>query len=235
MIRVSAIRFFSVVSPVPVYLRVAFAGATVFGASMLWLNAAEIDSALGVVLLLQMFAVSNGYSAGARRGWFDPLLVSGTTRRAIAVSNLAASSLPGVLAWFALGLVETAARHGAWPAALSSQRLTALAVVTAVSWSAGLSLPRMGAAVLWIAGLIALASTRALLPQMVSLHTAPRLSADVAADVAAFAVCPFLLLSDVAAVRAPLVIGPVFGLAFAAAAAGVAWASRRDVPLGCPS
>ncbi len=233
MIRVSAVRFFHVVSPAPGYLRAALVAAAGLGGWMLWLNAAEVDSALGSVLLLQMCAVSNGYGAAARRGWFDPLLVSGRSRRAIACANLAAAAWPGVLAWLALALVETAVRHGGWPAALTPHRLAALAIVTMVAWSGGLGLPRMGAAVLWIAGLLVLASTRMLLPQMASLQTSPRLPADVAADVLACVVCPFLLLADTAAVRAPAVVLSVFALACGSGAIGAAWASRRGVPLEC--
>lgn len=235
MIRVSAVRFFHVVSPVPAYLRAALAASVVMGAWMLWLNAAEIDSALGSILLLQMCAVSNGYAVAARRGWFDPLLVSSRSRHAIALANLAAAACPGLLAWLVLALVETMVRHGGWPAALTLHRLAALAIVTTVSWSAGLALPRMGAAVLWMAGLLVLASTRMLLPQMASLQSSPRFLDDIAADVLAATVCPFLLLADTAAVRTPGVVFSVFALACGSAAAGVSWASRRGAPLGCPS
>ncbi len=235
MIRVSAVHFFQVVSPVPRYVRVAFVGAAVLGVWMLWLNPAEIDSALGSVLLLQMCAVSNGYHAAARRGWFDPLLVSGRRRGAIARANLLAAAWPGAAVWLVLALMETTTRHAAWPAALTPQRLAALAIVTTISWSAGLHLPRMGAAVLWMAGLLTLASTRMLLPQLAVLQARPHGPIEVGADTLAFVICPFLLLADAPAVRDPAVILCVLAVSCGTAAAGAVWMTHRDVPLGNPS
>jgi hypothetical protein len=231
VIRVSAVRFFHVVSPVPRYLRAALAAAVVLGGWMLWLNPREVDSALGSVLLLQMCAASNGYGAAARHGWFDPLLVTGRSRGAVAGANLLAAAWPGVAAWLLLALVETVVRHGAWPAALALQRLAALALVTGVSWAAGLNLPRTGAAVLWIAGLLALASTRMLLPHLAALQTPPHTLIEVVSDAIAFTACPFLLLGDTAAVRDPAVIVVVLTVSAGSTMAGIAWIVSRDVPL----
>lgn len=235
MIRVSAIRFFHVVSPVPGYLRIAMASAAVLGAWMLWLNAGEVDSALGSVLLLQMFAVSNGYAAAARRGWFDSLLVSGRGGPGAPYASLAAAAWPGIAVWLLLALIEAAARHGGWPSALTLHRLAALAMITAGAWTAGLKLPRMGGATLWVAVLLVLASTRALLPQMTSLQSSPRLPIHAAADALACIVCPFLLLADYPGVRDPIVTLCVLCVAAVCVAGGAAWVSRRGVPLGCAS
>ncbi len=235
MIRVSAVRFFQVVAPVPRYVRCALGGAACLGAWMLWLNPGDVDSALASVLLLQMFAVSNGYAVAAGRGWFDPLLVAGRGRRTMAYANLVAAAWPGVATWLVLAGFETIARRGDWPAALAFHRLAALAIVTAGGWAAGLKLPRAGAAMAWIATLVVLASTRVLLPRMAALQSPPRRLVEVAADALACIVCPFLLLGDMPAVRDPLVGLSVICVAAGCAAGGAAWVAARNVPLGCAS
>jgi hypothetical protein len=107
--------------------------------------------------------------------------------------------------------------------------------VTCVSWAVGLNLPRTGAAVLWTGGLLALASTRMLLPQLATLQTRPHTPIEVVSDAIAFAACPFLLLGDTAAVRDPAVILLVLAVSAGSAMTGIAWIVSRDVPLGNPA
>lgn len=233
MIRVSTIRFFTVVAPVPVYLRLALAAAAGLGAWMVWLNPRDVDSALGSILLLQMFAVSTGYASMARRGWFDALLVSGRRRASHGYANLAASALPGVAVWLVVAAVEAICRGGQWPAALSTQRVAALAIVTTGAWAGGLMLPRNASAALWIAALLVLASSRSFLPQLPELQTAPHGLQQLATRALACTLCPFLLLGDTVVARDPGVIGAVLSAAGACASAGSTWLSRREWPLAC--
>lgn len=235
MIRVSSFRYFNVVTPVPRYLRLAFVAALVLGAAMLWLNPTEVDSALGSILLLQMCAASAGYAAAARRGWFDPVLVSGRDRRGIALANLAAAAWPGAAAWLLLATVEAILRHGQWPAALALHRVAAFAVATSIAWAGGLGLPRTAAAMLWLALLLALASTRLFLPRLVSLQSPPHGPIEIGSGALACIVCPFLLLADAAAVRDVAVVSCVIVASIACAAAGTMWIARRDWPLVCLS
>ena len=235
MIRVSSFRYFNVVVPVPRYLRLAFVAALVLGVAMLWLNPAEVDSALGGILLLQMCATSTGYTAAARRGWFDPLLVCGRDRRAIALANLAAAAWPGAAAWLLVAMCEAILRHGEWPAALALHRVTALAVATSIAWAGGLGLPRTAAAMLWLALLLALASTRMFLPRLVWLQSSPHGPIEIGSAALACIVCPFLLLADAVAVRDVAVVTCVLAASIACTAAGTTWVARRDWPLVCLS
>ena len=59
----------------------------------------ELDSALGMLLFVQMFMASSGFLARARRGHFDSILTSASERVSVLVSHWLASVLPGVLAW----------------------------------------------------------------------------------------------------------------------------------------
>jgi hypothetical protein len=232
VIRVSSFRYFNVVTPVPRYLRLAFVAALVLGLAMLWLDPMEVDSALGSILLLQMCAASAGYTTAARRGWFDPLLVSGRDRRAIALANLAAAAWPGAAAWLLLASFEAILTHGHWPAALALHRVAALALATSIAWAGGLGLPRTAAAMLWLALLLALASTRMFLPRLVSLQSPPHGPIEIGSAALACTVCPFLL-ADAAAVRDVAVVSCVIAVSIACAAAGTIWIASRDWPLVC--
>jgi hypothetical protein len=228
---VSSIRFFTVVSPVPRYLQLALLASVVLGTWMLWLNPRDIDSALGSVLFLQMCAVSNGYVSAARRGWFDPLIVSGRNRRRTAYANLAAAALPGAVAWLALAVMQAVLLAPAWPSSLSANRLAALAIVTTVGWAAGLHLPRAGSALVWSAILVITAMSRRWLPSLASLQLIPSGLGQVGADVGACLVCPFLLLGDSAAVRDPRVVAGVILAAAVCAVAGAISLDHRESPL----
>jgi hypothetical protein len=231
VIRVSTLRFFEVVAPVPRHVQIALAASAALGAWMVWLNPRDADSALGSVLLLQMFAVSNGYASTARRGWFDPLLVSGRGRAAQAYANLAASALPGLVVWLFIAMLELFRGSGAWPAALTAQRIAALSIVTTGAWAAGVMLPRHASGMLWLAILLVLASSRGLLPELTAMQTAPDGIRQTVSYALACIVCPFLLLADTAAVRHPAIAAIVLTAAGACAMGGATWISNREWPL----
>src|SRR5688572_5427824 len=89
----SVVRFSYVTIPTAVWVRVGFAAAVAVGGFSMFLDPAngQLDSALATVLLLQMFAVSNGFASAAGRGHFDPILVSGRPRWLVALGAAGAS------------------------------------------------------------------------------------------------------------------------------------------------
>jgi hypothetical protein len=229
VIRVSAVRFVLAVSPSPAWMRIAFGVAVLVGWTTLWMNPADVDSALGTILLLQMFSASSGYVAVAARGFLDPLLISGRPLFRIALSHFASSAVPGVLAWFAIaGFAAAAGSH----AALSLHRHAALLIVSAVAWAAGLAMPRLTAGALWASVLVAFALSRgALGDYFIVVQSASGGLRHAMAAASAFVVCPFLLLGDFAAAADPLVIGLDVAVAAGVACVGIRFITRREYSL----
>ncbi len=233
MIRVGSIRFFLTVSPPPVWMRIAIGCAALLGIVTLWLSPREVDSALGSVLLLQMFAVSNGYRAAASRGFFDPLLVTSRGMWRLAGGNLAAAALPGFVAWTAITVCAMMLGQAALAAA--PQRHVAFVLVSTIAWSAGLAMPRMAGGVLWAVLIVGLAMSRlTFVESLVTMNHATVGWRQVMAVGGAGAVCPFLLLGSFPALDAR-VLGVDLLLALAIALLGVRDICRRDHPLVVPS
>jgi hypothetical protein len=234
MIRVSSVRFFLTVSPAPVWMRAAFAAAVAIGIGTLWLNPAEVDAALGSILLLQMFSASNGYSASSARGHFDPILVSGRPRLSIAAANLLAAALPGVVAWLAIVVVALALGHS--PRAAAPHRQMALVTVSCAAWAAGLTLPRMAAGALWSVVLVALAMSRGMFADALLVAQAvPTGLGQVAAAAAACSICPFLLLGELPGATDARVLTLDGAAAIMVALVGVRHVCRREYGLVEPA
>ncbi|OFW05990.1 MAG: hypothetical protein A3H96_00185 [Acidobacteria bacterium RIFCSPLOWO2_02_FULL_67_36] len=234
MIRVPAIRFFLVVLPPPSWMRVALALAGLTGCAMLWLNPADVDSALGSVLLLQMFAASGGFMSAASRGHFDAVLVTGRPRWRIALGSLTAAAAPGAAVWFTVVLVAAALGRGA--EAFAPQRLVAFASVSCVSWALGLALPPAAAGALWALVLVALALSRESAAAYLSIvHSAPATMAQLGHATAAVVVCPFLLLGNFPAVTDARVLLLDGVVAVSVTALGIRAVCRRDYSLAEPA
>ena len=233
MIRVSPLRFFLVVSPPAAWLRVALAATVVLACATLWFNPADVDSAYGGILLLQMFGMSSGYAAQAARGHFDPLLGGGRSRRGTALAHLAATAMPGMLA---RTIVASAAwLLGRFSDAASPSRTVALLLVTSVAWAAGLPLPRLTAGALWSLLLVAVAMSRwgvALLPMV---EPSPSSFSPVARAALRCAGCPFLLLGRFVGASDWRVLGIDLLIAVVAIALGGTYVTQRDYPLTEPA
>ena len=106
------------------------------------LSPAELDSALAMVLFLQMFLASTGFLVPARRGHFDALLTQADSRSRIAAAHCLASVAPGVAGWMALVVIGVIVGNRAAWSALLGDRMAALAIVSVVGWTAGFLLPR---------------------------------------------------------------------------------------------
>ena len=235
MIRVSAPAFFLAVDPLPRWMWIAFAAAIVFGGWTPILDPWEIDSSLAPVLFLQMFAASGGFHASAARGHYDPILVRGGSRSAIALASLAASAAPGLTAW--LTLVVAALMSGCPPElALAPHRHVAVALVSCGAWWAGLAIPRLAAGALWAVLLVAMAVSRTLLmEQLAVVQSRPGDVAEILASAAVFTVCPFLMLGSFAAALDPRVLAVTASAAGLMAWSGVRRVARHDYTLTEPS
>ena len=231
MIRTSAVRFVLVVSPTPVWMRAAFALAVVMSLATLWFSSAEVDAALGPILLLQMFAASNGYLASASRGYFDPILVSGRSRTRIAAGNFAAAALPGLVSWTVI--VFAASALGQFTTAAAPHRLMALVLVSSTAWSAGLLLPRLASGALWSLLLVALAMSHgSIADYLQAAQTTPASFRQVLVSASAGTVCPFLLLSDFPGMTDPRVLSIEGLVSVGFAMAGMRFVSLREYALG---
>lgn len=233
MLRSGVVRFPLVVLPTAFWVRAGFIGAVTVGAWTLVLDpgGGQLNSALASILLLQMFAVSNGFAPAAARGHFDPVLVSGRSRVAVALGAGAAAALPGAAAWGTM-LVLAAASGEPIASVAAPHRQAAFIVVSGVGWAAGVALPRFAAGALWCLLLVGLALSDALFDRhLVLIRQAPSSVQDILLTASACVVCPFVFLGDFA--------GPIdwrviaLALMFTAAAVGLACVSvvRRDYGL----
>lgn len=233
MIRASTIRFPLVVLPPALWVRAGFLVVVAVGAWTLTLDPStgQMDSALGSVLLLQMFAVSNGFASAAARGHFDPMLVSGRSRVAVAAGAGLAAALPGAAAWAATVVLALVLGVPLWAAA-APHRQAAFLIVSGIAWAAGIALPRLAAGALWSLVLIGLLLSRTLLArQLVALQQAPSSVPDVLLAAAACVVCPFLFLGDFAAATDLRVVCLALGTAAAATGMAIRHVARRDFAL----
>ena len=234
MIRASCLRFLLVVSPSGTWTHAAFAASVLIGAVTVWVNPQDVDSPFGGILLLQMFAASSGFTASAARGYFDPILTGGRSRRQVAMASLVASTLPGFAAWVTTACIAAACGRAA--AAFALHRLVALVLVSTIAWAGGLALPRMAAGALWAFVLVAAALSRGVVGQyLVVVQSPPGDALHVLASAAAFAVCPFLLLGDFSAATHSVVIGLDLGLALTVVGLGFGYLARREYSLVEPA
>jgi hypothetical protein len=230
VIRASPLRFLLTVSPPAAWLVIAFAGSVMLGLATLWLNPEGIDAAFASILLLQMFAASNVFSASASRGYFDPLLTGEHSRQRIAVGSLAAAALPGLVAWILLALL--AAAFGRWRIAVAPHRYLALAMVSVFSWGGGIALPRVAVGPFWLLVLLSAALFREVLATyMPAVQSPPTSALDFLQWIGAFALCPFLLLGDVPAANDSTIVASDLILLLIVTWWAVRYVERRDYAL----
>jgi hypothetical protein len=233
MIRAGLVRYPLVVMPTAIWLWAGFVAAVVVGAWTLVLDpgGGQLDSALASVLLLQMFAVSNGFAGAAGRGHFDAVLVSGRPRVAIGVGVALAAATPGASAWAALLMVALAVGEPL-SAVAAPHRQAAFLIVSGVGWAAGVAVPRLVAGALWFLIILGLLMSRTLFTQhLAAIQQVPASLQGFAVSVAACVICPFVLLGDFPGANDLRVVAAAMGLAIVAVAAAIAHISRRDYAL----
>ena len=207
------IRFFRVVPPVPPLMHGAFAASVVATAVALGLHATDAYGALAPVFLLQALASASGFAVPARRGHYDLLLTSGVSRLRIGIAHFAASILPGIVCWMVVAALEAITRGGFPVVSLASGTLAALIVVSALSWAATVSLPRLTGGIVWLLIFVAPVD-HGLFPPIASVLLLPW--ALVGANVLSFGAIP------VAAASAVVVTAVVGALT---------WICRTDITL----
>jgi hypothetical protein len=187
-------RFFGAVGLHPPYALAILGAIVAIGLWTTSLSPGELDSALGMLLFVQMFLASSGFLVRARRGHFDPLLIGAGDRTDALVWHWIVSVAPGVGGWVC---IAGAGYYLGSPVALSAfvgGRAVALFIVSALAWVAGFALPRGAAGVVWLAALLGL-----LLARTDLLSPAFDLSASAGAalrHVATLVLCPFLLIGN---------------------------------------
>jgi len=197
------VRFFAIVRQCPPYGIGVLGVVTLLGVVTVELNPAELDSALGMILFVQMFLASSGVAAAARRGHFDPVLVHGCERAPALVCQWVASIAPGAIAWAVVaGCGYAWSSPAAWSALLGT-RLAAFLMISAVAWVAGFMAPRGGGGALWMGLLLVLLLRHA---DLVTPGAPQESAIAVARTAGALLVCPFLLLGTHGQIGVPAVV-----------------------------
>ena len=195
--RVHPVRYLAVIGIHPLYAMIAIAAITSLGLVTVWFDAAELDSALGMILFAQMFLASSGFVVRARQGHLDPLLTNRPDRTPIVVLHWALSVAPGVLAWSIAAGAGLFLGSPAATSAFTGKRAAGLVVVSSIAWALGFALPRGAAGMLWMAGLLAVLTQRVeLLPDALA---AP-VPGTVLRHALTLTLCPFLLVGNQPAV-----------------------------------
>ena len=213
-------RYFVVIGLHPVYAIVALVVIVTIGVITLWLDPAELDSGLGMILFAQMFLASTGFVIRARQGHFDPLLTGPWRRGSVVAAHWAVSTAPGVICWCLVAGSAWLAGSAAAVSAIAGRRAAALVIVSAIAWTLGFGLPRAAAGMLWTALLIVLVTQRA---ELLAASTGAQSIGSIIWQACVVVICPFLLLGNRPPVSASA-IGIALGLSFAL----VAYVVRRS-------
>lgn len=224
----NALRFLRVVDPTPAWMWILTATIGAYGGVLVWIDPGSADSALGMLILWQMLAASRGFVRPASAGYFDPLLVR-ESRVSIAAAHVIHTVAPVAMVWAAVGAVEgLRATHG--PLAFEPGRLSAFVFVSAMAWTMSLAAPRLVTGALWLALIVAAATTRFGIEQYAAILSAPESASQTARAVAFVFACPFLMLEPVVPARTALGVALAAGTVFSAAT-GTLYISRRNYPL----
>src|SRR5262245_42876425 len=103
---VRAVHFFSVVPPLPSLMVHSFVFVTIASAVSMALGTDRAATAIVPTLVLQVFATSTGFTAHARRGYYDVLLTEGVGRLRTALVHWLMSAAPGLVSWLIVAGAE---------------------------------------------------------------------------------------------------------------------------------
>jgi len=209
--KASPLRYFLVVRLHSGHHIALLVAITAIGVWTIRMSPGELDSALGMLLFVQMFLASTGFLARARRGHFDPILTSASERMPVIVSHWCASALPGVVAWAVVVAVDSIYGGGNAVSAVVGRRFLALWIVSTIAWITGFAVARGAAGALWTAGLVAALLNRTDLLGSASGAAASPSHMLLLRHTAAVIGCPFLLLGT----QAPLAPGAMAAAATA--------------------
>ena len=199
------VKYFAVVSRPPAYGVTVLAVVCILGIVTTALDSRELDSSLGMILLVHMLLASSGFAPAARRGHFDPMLVRGRGRTAALAAQWCGSILPGALAWIIVSLAGLRAGSEAAVSALYGSRLAAFWIVSSLAWSAGFLLPRGAGGGIWIGVLMVLLLRHADLLASGGVGGALW----TVRGAATLILCPFLLLGTHMPIGVPEIIAAI--------------------------
>ena len=145
-----ALRYLQIVSLVPPLFVTGFVVTVAAAAARLMSDPGAAVEALTPVLLLQLFVASSGFQHAARRGHYDLLLTSGTPRWQIALAHCLVSTMPGMVSWLCVALLELAASHGNHFLSGAAGTCTAFVGMSVIAWSTAVFASRATAAVGWL-------------------------------------------------------------------------------------
>jgi hypothetical protein len=143
-------RYFRVVPPIPALMTSSFVVITLVGAFSIAFNGHGGAAAAIPVIVLQAFGASTGFSASARRGYFDLLLARGEPRARIAFAQWLTAIMPGMLSWASLVVVQTLVHGTANNQLMASGTLMALLMASTIPWAVTVGLPRFSGAIGWL-------------------------------------------------------------------------------------
>jgi hypothetical protein len=146
---VELIRFFHVVPPTPRLLTLCTVAIMCAVGAVILSEPQRAADGLVPLLTLQLFAVSTGFGASARRGFYDFILTSGIARVAVALVQWTTAGAPVVIGWLLLAALE-ASLSGHPPTMLSTGSVVAMVVVSTIPWAVTTALPRFSGAIGWV-------------------------------------------------------------------------------------
>jgi len=150
MSRFRLVRFFWIVAPPRSYLIVVLLLLAAGGIYLEFQAPGSSEMAIIGILLIQLFAVSTGFTALASRGYFDPALTSGRSRASIVLAHLLVSASPVGVAWAMVGVVEVLRAGSLDVVAFRPAGLAGLFLVSTVPWALTLRLPALTGGALWL-------------------------------------------------------------------------------------
>ena len=222
------IRFFRIVSLHSKYMLAALTGLGVLGIVMLSLDVRRGMDASVPLALLHMFSVSSGFAVPARRGHFDLLLTTGTTRLRIAIVHWLMSIAPGVAVWLVLGFAEWVF-GGAPGLVLTNGTVAAMTLISMLGWALTVPLPRLSGGVIWLVALfIVLAASG---DWRAALLDATQHDDGWLETAIVFLLCPLFFVGTHLEPAELMSLAPGFAVAVAAMVAACAWLTTFDVTL----
>jgi hypothetical protein len=226
---ISAARFFTIAPLHSPFMLLALLVVLASGVVLLLIDPGRAADALAPLALLQMLAASSGFAVAARRGHLDLLLTGGPGRVSVALTHLGLSVLPGMIVWWALGLVEMLVDRTLSPRAFASGSVVALGTISALAWALTVRLPRLSGGIAWLLGIAMWVVGWA--GGATVIAGVNEGTADYVTRTMVVTLCPFLLLGKRLAGDQAVMVLPVLAIAGALTVSEVIWIARMDVPL----
>jgi hypothetical protein len=222
---VASLHFFQIVPPAPRLMTASTGAIMLAAAAFVIAQPQRAADALAPLLATQVFAVSTGFTASARRGFYDFLLTAGVSRSGAALVQWATAVTPVVIGWFVLAALESA-RSGHPPTMLASGSVAAMFVVSTLPWALTVTLPRFAGAIGWV--LLAVLATTLLPPDVGTVWRDAHSSGWL--DAWGFLIFPSRMAGRDAAAYWAIVL-PGLAVAALAMVAALLWIHRADIPL----